>query len=53
MIKYNNHEGLTLLDPHTMSGDRISDIYCVIYKIPLQEIKGGLGLTTAIEGGRF
>jgi len=52
MINCNNHEALTLLDPCTMNGDLISDTYCAVYKIPLQEIKGGLPLSTAIKGSR-
>jgi len=50
MIKFNNHEAITLLDPSIMNGDLISDTYCAIYKIPLQEIREGLPLTTAIKG---
>ena len=52
MIRCNNHEALTLLDPCTMYVDLISDTYCTIYKLPLQEIKGDLPLTTAIKGSR-
>ena len=52
MIRCNNHEAPILLDTCTKNGDLISDTYCAIYKIPLQEIKGGLPLTTAIKGSR-
>ena len=52
MIKCNNAEALTLLDPCTMNGDLISDTYCAIYKTPFQAIKGGLPLTTTIKGSR-
>ena len=52
MIKFNNTEALTLLDPCTMKGDLTSDTYCATYEIPLWEIKVGLLLTTAIKGSR-